>query len=141
MPYRGRCACGSVTAEIHGEPVALRQCWCRQCQQVAAGGPTQNAIFQLRDITLRGELSTHVYVAGSGNTLTQGYCAACGTPVLAQSSGRPLFRTIRLGFLEPGHGLAPQMAIWTDDAPPWAVIDPRLERCAGQPPFSPPSSD
>lgn len=140
MPYRGKCACGKVTAEFAGEPVALRQCWCAQCQRVAAGGPTHNAIFRLSDITLAGELATHGYIADSGNTLTQGYCAACGTPVLAQSSARPLFRTIRFGFLEPGHGLAPQMAIWLDDAPPWATIDPRLEHFARQPPFAPLSS-
>lgn len=138
MPYRGSCACGAVTAEIAGEPVATRQCWCAQCQRVAAGGPTHNAIFHASDIALQGELGTHAYLARSGNTLTQSYCLACGTPVLAQSSARPLFRTVRFGFLEPGHGLVPQMAIWTDDAPSWATIDPALERFAGQPPFTPP---
>jgi hypothetical protein len=137
MPYRGRCACGAVTAEIAGEPVATRQCWCWQCQQLAAGGPTHNAIYRLADVTLVGELATRAYVASSGNTLTQSYCASCGTPVLAQSSARPQFRTLRFGFLEPGHGLAPQMAIWTDEAPAWAVIDPRLARFPGQPPLPP----
>lgn len=137
MPYRGTCACGAVTADIAGEPVATRQCWCWQCQQLAAGGPTHNAIFRASDVALRGELATRSYVAHSGNTLTQGYCADCGTPVLAQSSARPQFRTLRFGFLEPGHGLAPQMAIWTDDAPAWAIIDPRLARFAGQQPIPP----
>ena len=137
MAYRGICACRVVTAEIAGEPVATRQCWCWQCQQLAAGGPTHNAIFRASDITLSGELATHAYVASSGNTLTQSYCAGCGTPVLAQSSARPLFRTVRFGFLEPGHGLAPQMVIWTKEAPVWAIIDPRLAHFAGMPPLPP----
>jgi hypothetical protein len=137
MPYRGRCACGSITAEIAGEPVATRQCWCSQCQQLAAGGPTHNAIFRAADVTLRGELATNGYIARSGNTLTRSYCGGCGTPVLAQSTGRPQFRTIRFGFLEPGHGLAPRMAIFTAEAPPWAVLDPRLEQFAGMPPLPP----
>jgi hypothetical protein len=137
MPYRGRCACGAVSAEITGEPVATRQCWCTQCQQLAAGGPTHNAIFRASDVTFRGELATHAYVAHSGNTLTQSYCAACGTPVLAQSSARPQFRTVRFGFLEPGHGLVPQMAIWLADAPAWAQVDPELEHFRGQPPIPP----
>ena len=139
MPYRGGCACGRVTAEFAGEPVATRQCWCSQCQQLAAGGPTHNAIFRAIDVTLTGELATHEYVASSGSTLTKSHCAVCGTPVLSQSSGRPQFRTVRFGFLQPGHGLAPQMAIWTDDAPPWAIIDPRLAHFARQPP--PPPTD
>lgn len=138
MTYTGRCACGEITAVIAGEAVAVRQCWCRQCQQIAAGSPTTNAMFATDDLELRGEPAIVSYVAASGNTLTQSFCGTCGTAVMAQSSARPQFRTVRLGFLDPGHGLAPQVAIWTEDAPPWAVIDPALERFPRQPP--PPQS-
>jgi hypothetical protein len=77
-------------------------------------------------------------VAASGNTISQAFCASCGTPVLGMSSARPHFRTFRLGFLDAGHDLRPQMAIWLEDAPAWAVIDPALERFERQPP--PPSA-
>jgi hypothetical protein len=133
-PYHGQCQCGAVQATISGEPLATRQCWCRQCQQLAAGGPTHNAMFHTADVVLSGALATHDYVAASGNTLTQSFCARCGTPVMGQSSARPQFRTVRMGFLDAGHGLSPQMAIWTAEAPPYAVIDPALEQHAGQPP-------
>jgi hypothetical protein len=133
-PYQARCQCGAVQATIAGEPVATRQCWCRQCQQLAAGGPTYNAMFHTADVALTGPLATHEYIAASGNNLTQSRCAECGTPVMGQSSARPQFRTIRLGFLEPGHGITPAMAIWTAEAPPYAVIDPALESHACQPP-------
>jgi len=46
---------------------------------------------------------------------------------MGQSSARPQFRTLRIGFLDQPHGLAPTAAIWTDDAPAWAHIDPALE--------------
>lgn len=134
MGYTGRCACGAVRATIAGEAIQVRQCWCRQCQQLAAGSPTTNAIFATDAVAIEGELTTTGYVAASGNTLTQSYCAACGTPVMAQSSARPQFRTVRLGFLDPGHALRPQMAIWTADAPAWAHIDPTIEQFAQQPP-------
>ena len=141
MTYTGRCACGAITAVIAGPAVAVRQCWCRQCQQVAAGSATTNAMFSTDDLDLRGTPVTVSYVAASGNTLTQSFCGSCGTAVMGQSSARPQFRTVRLGFLDPGHGLAPQVAIWTDDAPPWAVIDPALERFPRQPPPPQPSID
>lgn len=134
MTYSGQCQCGAVTATITGKHVAVRQCWCRQCQQVAAGSPTVNAIFPAEGVAIQGELSSNAYVADSGNTLTQYYCAACGTPVVARSSARPQFRTVRLGFLDLPHDLKPEMAIWLDDAPDWAVIDPALEHFARQPP-------
>lgn len=139
MTYTGGCACGSVTLSIAGEPVGTRQCWCRQCQQIAGGGPTHNAIFRTADVTIAGEVRSHGYVAASGNTLTQWFCPACGTPVYAQSSARPQFRTVRFGTLNLPHGLKPQVAIWTDDAPDWAVIDPALEQFPQQPP-PPPSA-
>jgi hypothetical protein len=123
-----------VTLAISGEPVATRQCWCRQCQQLAAGGPTHNAIFRTEDVAVRGDLASNGWIAASGNTLTSYFCRACGTPVYAQSSARPQFKTVRFGLLDPGHGLKPQMAIWTDEAPGWAVIDPALEAHRAQPP-------
>ena len=139
MTYTGRCACGAVTATISGTPAATRQCWCRQCQQVAGGAHTTNAMFATDAVAITGTLATHSYTAASGNVLTQSFCPACGTPVMAQSSARPQFRTIRLGFIEPPHDLAPQMAIWTDDAPAWAVIPDHLERHALQPPAPTPA--
>lgn len=133
-PYMGRCNCGAVTASITAEPIQTPQCWCLQCQKTAAGGPTHNVIFPSDAVSSDGALGTWAYVAPSGNTLTQSYCLACGTPVLAQSSARPQMMTFRLGFLDDGHGLRPQIAIGTDEAPEWAVIDPALEQFSGQPP-------
>ena len=137
MSYTGRCACGAVSAVIEAAPVAVRQCWCRQCQQLAGGGASTNAMFPTDAMKLEGQLSWHSYIAASGNTIYHGFCAGCGTPVLGYSSARPQFRAFRVGFLDEPHGLRPQMAIWTDDAPDWAVIDPALEQFPRQPPAPP----
>lgn len=133
-PYTGRCACGQVTLSISGEPVGTRQCWCRQCQQIAAGGPTHNAIFRTEAVRIEGGLSSHAYVAASGNTLTQWFCPSCGSPVFCQSSARPHLLTVRFGAIDEPHGLKPDTAIWTDDAPEWAVVDPGMEQFPQQPP-------
>jgi len=134
MTYTGRCACGAVAATIAAEPVAVRQCWCRQCQQLAGGGSSTNVMFPTEAITLTGALATHSYVAASGNTVHHGFCGNCGTPVLGWADVRPQFRAFRVGFIEEPHGLRPQMAIWIDEAPAWAVIAPDLERFPRQPP-------
>ncbi|HEX8415263.1 MAG TPA: GFA family protein [Sphingomicrobium sp.] len=122
---------------MESEPVAVRQCWCRQCQQLAAGGPTNNAMFRTENVALTGTLSTHAYIAASGNTLTQSFCEVCGTPVMARSSARPQFSTIRLGFLAAGSGLRPQVAIWTQEAPAGALIDPDIDHYPQQAPPPP----
>lgn len=138
MAYTGACACGAVTAKIAAAAaIAVRQCWCRQCQQLAGGSHSTNAMFKTDDVTISGALAAHAYTAASGNTLTQSFCAACGTPVMAQVSARPQFRTMRVGFIMPPHDLIPQMVIWTDEAPQWAVFPEDLERHAKQPPPPP----
>lgn len=134
MGYTGQCSCGAVTGRISGEPVLVRQCWCRQCQQIACGSATTNTIFQTGDVELKGALTDTVYVAASGNRLTRSHCAACGTQVAAHSSARPQFRVLRLGFIDSPHDLRPSQVVWTAEAPAWAVIDPALERHQGQPP-------
>lgn len=137
MAYTGQCNCGAVTAKIAAEPIATRQCWCRQCQKSAAGGATNNAIFSTDAVAVSGEIASWNYTADSGNTLTQSFCPACGTPVFAQSSARPHLKTFRIGFLDEPHGLAPQVAIWTEEAPVWAQIDPTLPAFPRQPPPPP----
>lgn len=137
MSYTGRCVCGAVTLKLAGEPIGTRQCWCRQCQQIAAGGPTHNAIFKGEDVAISGALASSTWKAGSGNTLTFNFCPSCGTQVYAQSSARLHLKTVRLGMIDEPHGLKPQVIIWTQDAPAWAQIDPVLESWPQQPPAPP----
>ena len=140
MGYTGRCNCGAVSAKLSGEPIAVRRCWCRQCQKLASGSATTNAMFATEDLALSGDVATWDYAAASGNTLTQTFCPACGTPVMAQSSARPQFRTMRVGFLDEPHGLTPQVAIWLSEKPGWAVEDDRLDCFEVQPPPPPPTA-
>ncbi|MES2493259.1 MAG: GFA family protein [Pseudomonadota bacterium] len=141
MTYTGRCLCGKVTLAISGEPLTTRQCWCRQCQQIACGGPTHNAIFKTADVTVTGDLAASAWDAASGNVLTASFCPACGTHIHGQPSARPHLLVVRLGVLDEPHGLKPEVVIWTDDAPDWALIDPALEQWPQQAPPAPPPPD
>lgn len=139
-PYTGGCACGAVRLTIDAQPVTTRQCWCRQCQQIAAGGPTTNAVFATDAVTIVGQLENNGWTSAAGNSLTFHFCPSCGTQIYAQSSARTHLKTVRFGALNKGHGLAPEMVIWTEDAPTWAVLDPALEQWPQQPP-PPPAAD
>jgi hypothetical protein len=138
VTYTGRCNCGAVSATFEAEPMWVRQCWCRQCQKIAAGASTVNALFALDAMTLRGELAWNSYGAESGNTTEHGFCPSCGTQVLGRNSARQKANVVRLGFLDEPHGLSPDSAIWLDEAPSWAVIDPTIEQHRRQPPLPAP---
>lgn len=133
-PYSGSCNCGAVKATFAAEPLWIRQCWCRQCQKAAAGSPTNNALMLTDAMTLEGDVSWKGYTAASGNTVDQGFCPRCGTPIFGRNSARQGSWVVRLGFLDGDHGLAPTSAIWVDEAPAWAVIDPSIEHFPRQPP-------
>jgi Uncharacterized conserved protein len=136
-PYSGSCNCGAVKATFGAEPVWVRQCWCIQCQKAAAGGPTNNALFFVKTMELTGDVAWAGYTAASGNEIEHGFCPTCGTPVFGRNSSRQGAWVVRLGFLDGDHGLKPGSAIWLDEAPKWAVVDPAIEQFAGQPPLPP----
>lgn len=136
-PYSGSCNCGAIKATIDVEPMWVRQCWCIQCQKAAAGSATNNALFATKALDIAGDVAWRGYTAASGNSIEHGFCPSCGTPIFSRNSSRQGAWVVRLGFLDGDHGLKPGAAIWLDEAPEWALIDPSLEQFAGQPPLPP----
>lgn len=127
MTHTGQCLCGQVTFSINAEPVGSRMCWCRDCQRIASGSATVNALFPAEAVHYSGEISTFRMVADSGNTVERGFCPQCGAQLYSNTiepSGAPI--RIRVGTLDNPEDYEPQAAIWIDSAPEWAVLDPDL---------------
>jgi hypothetical protein len=133
----GGCLCGAVSFKLSTEPLATRLCWCRDCQHLAANG-TVNLIVAADGLIISGTLAEHTKTADSGNEVTRQFCPRCGTHLFAKSSARPQFNVLRAGNLDDPSFIQPSMHIWAASAPPWACLDPSLERVEQQPlPFKP----
>lgn len=128
----GRCLCGAVQYQIDQEPLAVRVCWCRDCQRLAANG-TVNMVVADAGLHIRGTLSEHLATAESGNQMRRRFCPACGSQLFSNSSGRPGFTVVRVGTLDDPSSVKPTMNIWARSAPSWACLDPALERVEQQP--------
>lgn len=128
----GRCLCGAVTFSLSADPVAVRICWCRDCQHLAANG-TVNLLVPADALSVSGSVAEHVKTADSGNQLTRQFCPTCGTHLFGISSGRPQFRVVRVGNLDDPSSVTPTTNIWTESAPAWACLDATLEQVAQQP--------
>lgn len=128
----GRCLCGAVNFKLAADPVAVRICWCRDCQHIAANG-TVNAIVSTEELEVVGVLAEHAKVADSGNLLTRQFCPICGTHLFGISSARPQFRVVRTGNFDDPSSIQPDMNIWTSSAPSWACLDKNLEQVDRQP--------
>ena len=134
MPHHAGCLCGAVRVTIDAEPIGARQCWCRLCQYLSAGGSTVNLVFPADAVRSEGNVRWRVDTADSGNVMRRGFCPECGTPIFSKSDARPKLVIIRAGALDDPNLAAPQAVIWTSEAPEWACFDPALPQVERQPP-------
>lgn len=133
-PNTGGCLCGQVRYSAGAEPMAARHCWCRLCQYLGGGSGTVNICFPTETFTLMGDLTIHETIADSGNRMIRGFCPTCGTPVTSAAEARPHLIFVRAGTLDNPSLMAPQVTIWTSEAPDWACIDPAIPSIEAQPP-------
>ena len=136
-PHTGQCFCGQVRYTIQAEPLAARQCWCRDCQYIASGSATVNVLFPDDAVKFEGEITKLEKIADSGNRVERGFCPICGTQMYSRTiepAGAPI--RIRAGTLDNPELMPPSGSIWVESAPSWARIDPALPRF-GRGPDSP----
>ena len=134
MEITGGCLCRRVRFRLTAEPVAMRLCWCRLCQYLAAGNATVNLVFPSDALHVDGEVADYRSVADSGNVMHRRFCADCGTHLFSEAESRPHLIIVRNGALDDRELLTPGATIWTDSAPEWAWIDESLPNHSGQPP-------
>ena len=130
----GGCFCGAVRFRFGAPPVAVRSCWCRDCQYLACGNASVNAIFRADGLEVTGELSAYRSLADSGSEMTRSFCPRCGTQLFSQAASRPELMVVRVGALDEPQAAAPSGTIWTASAPGWGLIDATLPCTEGQPP-------
>ena len=130
----GGCLCRKIRFRVTAEPIAMRLCWCRLCQYLAAGNATVNVVFPSNAITIEGAPTDYRSVADSGRIMHRHFCATCGTQLFSAAEERPHPIIVRNGALHDTALLKPDATIGTTQAPEWAWIDDTLPQHAGQPP-------
>ncbi|KQQ71303.1 MULTISPECIES: GFA family protein [unclassified Rhizobium] len=133
-PFTGGCTCGAVRYTVTGEPVAMVDCQCRQCQRESGTGHTSNLVFAGATVTIEGQPS-HWEATGDGGTVKRrAFCPTCGAPVSMTFPAMPDMFVIRAASLDAPDQYRPQIITWTDAAQPWDHLDPTLARFAKMPP-------
>lgn len=132
-PVAGGCFCGGVRYTVAAEPVAVRTCWCRDCQYLGAGSATVNVFFPAEAVAITGPLARFDSIADSGSPMIRTFCPVCGTQVTTASAARPDVLGLRVGTLDDPSAFSPQVTIWTGSAPHWAPIDRAIPHDPGQP--------
>lgn len=135
MPYRGGCACGALRYEIAGEPAAMVECQCRQCQRDSGTGHASNLAFMGAEVKIEGEVATWDMHGDGGTLKRRAFCPTCGSAVYTLFPTMSGFIALRAASLDEPERYKPQMVVWSDAAVSWDRVDPSLPSFPRMPPM------
>ena len=112
----GGCYCGAVRYSVRGEAVLKIRCYCRECQYISGGSPTElmgmpEAGFRFSTGDTRAFSRPDIE-----NAVIRRFCGDCGTHLVSSSPGLPGTLFIKVGTLDdPSVFGGPKLAIFTVD--------------------------
>jgi hypothetical protein len=126
--YSGGCLCGGVRYEVTARPHAAGYCHCTRCQRrtgTAASAQARLAPGSFR--LLSGAELVREYQPPDG--FLKCFCSNCGSALWSKNAVSGDLMSVRLGTLDPGHGIRPQFRAFVEYAAEWEPIpDDGLER-------------
>jgi hypothetical protein len=131
----GGCACRAIRYVCTAAPLLALNCHCRDCQR--ASGTAFAAILRVPAAAFtvtKGEPRFYTVTGDSGNTVSRGFCSACGSQLFSRLSGMTEVIGVRVGSLDDPRQYPPTMDIFVASAQPWDCMDPRLPKFPHYPP-------
>lgn len=129
------CACGALSLQLNGPVLSMLFCSCLHCQKATGTGHATVALVKAGSITISGTPASFSRPAASGATLTQHFCATCGTHLYAQSSRAPDLRLIPVGlFAGNTDWFIPTQLIFARSHQDWDILPDHLPRHDTYPP-------
>ncbi|MCB1501960.1 MAG: GFA family protein [Bauldia sp.] len=129
----GRCHCGSVSYEYHGEPIWAGFCHCRTCQRLTGSGHSCSLGAARDRLVIRGETRTYPVPRPDGPPSVRHFCPTCGSQIFGEPGSLPGFISIYAGTLDDPDVFQPTNAIFTRCRPSWDHIKGDLQEFAGHP--------
>jgi hypothetical protein len=125
-PITGGCQCGAVRYSSAAQPMFAIHCYCRQCQRITGAGHGSQFGLAADAVALSGRVSEYDLTADSGNRVTSGFCATCGSPLLKRSSGYPDLVFFHAASLDDPRAFSAQRNVWLGAKQPWDSVDAAL---------------
>ncbi len=125
MSFGGGCLCGSVKYKVERESGG-GHCHCIDCRKTSATGHASHMIVAEEDFEVQGKVTFFDKPADSGNMISRGFCANCGSPIYSTNSGMPGMLFVRASSLDDLENFKPQMVVYTNRAASWDQMDASL---------------
>ena len=113
--YR-RCACCTIRYECSADAPQSFNCHCRDCQRATGSAYTSFLVVPTENAEI-GPRRTEISFGQSGHTTNRGFCAECGSPVLAKITEVPTIMVILAASLDDPSWHRPTP---DSSAQPWA---------------------
>jgi hypothetical protein len=120
----GGCACGAVRYRMQSEPLIVHCCHCTWCQRETGSAFALNAMIEADRVTLlQGEPERVATPSNSGKGQDIFRCATCRVAVWSNYGGAgDKIHFVRVGTLDAGHALQPDVHIYTSTKQPWVML-------------------
>lgn len=119
----GGCACGAVRYRLHGPPMFVNCCHCRDCQRQTGSAFVINAIIETDRVELLPGVPEPVTVpAPSGRPHDIYRCPTCKVALWSDYGRRGVLRFVRVGTLDDPAALPPDAHIFTRSKLPWVTL-------------------
>ncbi|MDB5555058.1 MAG: Gfa-like protein [Rhizobium sp.] len=121
--WNGQCFCGGVRYGMHGRPMFIHCCHCRDCQRQTGSAFAINGLIEADRIELFGKTPEPVRMATeSGHPHDIYRCTECRAPLWSDYGGRSWLRFLRLATLDRPDDFVPDVHIYTRSKLPWIVL-------------------
>lgn len=128
MSLEGGCNCGAVRYRIAGDPVAVAQCHCRNCQRQSGSAFSLNLLVRASAAEIAGILTTYEdRDTESGRPVLRKFCGTCGSPIVSVPTPGNGMLIVKAGTLDDPAAVTPRVSVWTDTRLPWVAL-PEAQR-------------
>jgi hypothetical protein len=128
LPFAGQCACGEIRYSATARPSFSWICHCRDCQR-ASGSANCSILYVPREaVTVQGRPRYYTVPAESGNQVSRGFCATCGSPMFIVADLVPDLLGVWASSLDEPGEFKPVVQVWCGSANAWGSLHPALPR-------------
>jgi len=109
---------------MHAAPLIVHCCHCTWCQRESGAAFALNALIESNSLELLNEPPEKVATpSASGRNQDIWRCSRCKVAVWSHYAGfGDKVSFVRVGTLDTGHGISPDIHIYTTTKQPWVVI-------------------
>jgi hypothetical protein len=128
----GRCLCGGVQFEVHGELGETRLCYCELCRRANGSAFSANIPIPVERYHLLSGRE-HIREFESSPGAFRAFCSTCGSPLYGRTVRDPDHVRVRLGTLSSEAQAKVTAHVWVRSRPSWYRIADNLPQYEASP--------